>query len=35
MFLDHIGHDFIFDSKKTDHLMGILENEILSFELKF
>ena len=34
MFLDHIGHDFIFASRKSDHLMGILENEILSFELE-
>ena len=34
MFLGHLEHAFVFASKKSDHVMGILGNEIFAFELK-
>ena len=34
IFLDYLGHDLGFASKKLDHLVGILRNKIFAFELK-
>ena len=33
MFLGYSGHGFVFASKKSDHLVGILGNKIFAFEL--
>ena len=35
MFLDHFGHAFVFVSKKSDPLIGILQNKISAFGLEF
>ena len=34
MFLGYLGHGFMFASKKSDHLVGILGNKIFAFELE-
>jgi len=34
MFLGYSGHGFVFASKKSDHLVGILGNKIFAFELE-
>ena len=35
MFLGYLKNGFVFASKKSDHLMGILGNKIFAFELEF
>ena len=34
IFLGYSGHGFVFASKKSEHLMGILGIKILAFELE-